>query len=617
MKIPYGTSDIGQIRAEGLFYVDKTPFLPKLESAESGYRHLLFLRPRRFGKSTLVSLLEHYYDISRESQFDALFQGLWIHAHPTAERNRYLVLTLDFSTVATHGGPETLERTFFQSVRSRVRAFLLRYRELVPPLGDLYDALRDYQDADALIGEVLAVVSTTPYKLYLLVDEYDHFANRLLSGDSPDLYDRSIVERTGFVRTFYATIKSGTGPGAVGRMFITGVTPLMLGDLASGFNIVTNVSQHPELSTLAGFTRPDVERAVEEFMAARPELARLPGVGDQSALIDVLEQHYDGYRFSPKASDRVFNSDMVLYFLSQLQGMREYPADMLDRNVRTDYSQLQRIGVFSGAGAAERRGLLEHLMIEGGIESDLSQELDANSLSSNTQFLSLLYYLGMLTLGARSPDSALARLEIPNRVIRELQWEHLALMLKEHEHVTIDTRELEAVLHAMGVQGEIQPFLELFHGQVIRKLGLKDTRRLDEKSLKLMLMTFLSLSRMFHLLSEKEFAQGYCDLFLGASSRVPGARFSWLLELKYLKADARAAEVEAAFAKAQEQVEQYASDPDLLLLLLGNRQLKAGAIVFIGTKKVQFRPWPPPPGPKAKAKSAAARQPRARPRAKT
>jgi len=143
MKIPYGTCDLGQIRAEGMFYVDKTPFLPKLESAESGYRHLVFLRPRRFGKSTLVSLLEHYYDISREEQFDALFEGLWIHDHPTVERNRYLVLALDFSTVATHGGPETLQRTFLQSVRSCVRAFLLRYRALVPPLGDLYDALRD------------------------------------------------------------------------------------------------------------------------------------------------------------------------------------------------------------------------------------------------------------------------------------------------------------------------------------------------------------------------------------------------------------------------------------------------------------------------------------------
>jgi hypothetical protein len=444
MKIPYGICDIGQIRAEGLFYVDKTPFLPKLESPESGYRHLLFLRPRRFGKSTLVSLLEHYYDISRAGQFNALFGGLWIHDHPTPERNRYLVLTLDFSTVATHGGPETLQRTFLQSVRSRVRAFLLRYRELVPPLGDLYDALRDYQDADALIGEVLAVVSTTPYKLYLLIDEYDHFANRLLSGDSPDLYNRTIVERTGFVRTFYATLKSGTGTGAVGRMFMTGVTPLMLGDLASGFNIATNVSQHPELSTLAGFTHADVERAVDEFLAARPEIAKLPGIGDRHALLDVLEQHYDGYRFSAQTTEQVFNSDMVLYFLSQLQRMREYPADMLDQNVRTDYRQLQRVGVASGAAAAERRALLESIMTEGGIESDLAQELDAASLSSNTQFLSLLYYLGMLTLGPRSPDRALSRLEIPNRVIRVLQWEHLALMLKEHDHVTIDTRELEA-----------------------------------------------------------------------------------------------------------------------------------------------------------------------------
>src|SRR5262245_48612652 len=175
MKIPYGRSDFGQIRRRGLFYVDKTPFLPLLESDESGLAYLLFLRPRRFGKSTLLSMLEHYYDIGRKEQFDELFKGLWIHEHPTPERNRHLVLTLDFSAVATDGGPDALRRTFFQAVRSRIRAFVLRYRNLIPPLADLYGELESFQDAEALLGEVLAILSTTPYKAYVLIDEYDHF----------------------------------------------------------------------------------------------------------------------------------------------------------------------------------------------------------------------------------------------------------------------------------------------------------------------------------------------------------------------------------------------------------------------------------------------------------
>ena len=226
MRIPYGRSSFSDIRRGGYFYADKTPFLPQLESAEAGFRYLIFLRPRRFGKSTLVSMLEHYYDLGRAPRFDELFRGLWVHEHPTPERSKYLVLNLDFSRVSTDRGPEVLERTFLQAVRGRVSAFLLRYRELIPPLGDIYAHLREYLDAEALMGMLLDIVSTTPYRIYLLIDEYDHFANRLLAAGAGDLYE-AVVTKTGFVRTFYATLKSGTASGALARMFVTGVSPHM------------------------------------------------------------------------------------------------------------------------------------------------------------------------------------------------------------------------------------------------------------------------------------------------------------------------------------------------------------------------------------------------------
>ena len=375
-------------------------------------------------------------------------------------------------------------------------------------------------------------------------------------------------------------------------MFITGVSPLLLDDLSSGFNIATTISTSRRFNALAGFTQADVERAIDEFLAARPELSSVPGLSDRAELLDVLTRHYDGYRFSPAATERVFNSAMVLYFFGEVADRGRYPDDMLDLNARTEYRHLQRIGTLTSTAADARRALLETILTEGGVDSDLIAQFGAGSLSSDTQFISLLYYLGMLTLGTTPPGSASYRLEIPNRVIRGLQWEHLALMLKEQAGVTIDTRQIEAALHAMGMNGDIEPFLRLFHEEVIKKLGVKDTRRFDEKTLRLMLMTYISLSRMFHVLSEKELAQGYCDLFLGASRSVPDARYSWLLELKYLHAGAKTAQIEAAFAEAQAQVERYASDGELLPLLLGNRQLRAGMIVFVGTKKVLFRPWP-------------------------
>jgi len=461
------------------------------------------------------------------------------------------------------------------------------------------------RDCVAQRGQVLGVVAATPHKIYLLIDEYDHFANRLLSSGS-GLYDTAIAAHTGFVRTFYAQLKAGTQPGTLSRMFITGVTPLMLDDLSSGFNIARQITQSPRFNALAGFTHEDVERAIDVFLAARPELARLPEIGDRRRLLDVLEAHYDGYRFSADASARVFNPDMVLYFLQELSDRGKYPEDMLDMNVRTEYRHLQRIGTITGADADERRALLETILSEGHIRTPLLKQFGRASLqSSPASFLSLLYYLGMLTLRDVPQDVIGYDLEIPNRVIRELQWEHLAQMLEETVHLAANLDTLQAALGAMATDGDIAPFLAVFHEHVLKAFSVRDTRQLGEKTIKLLLMTYASLGRAFHPLTEKEFAQGYCDLFLGASPRVSGARYSWLLELKVVKTGATPAGIEAAFAEAEQQVARYAADRALLPLLVGDRALKAGMLVFVGTKKVLFRPWPALPAPSGRKKRAA------------
>jgi hypothetical protein len=302
MKLPYGLSNFADVRTEGYFYVDKTPFLPELEQ-----------------------LLEHYYDLARADRFDELFRGLWIHDHPTPERNRYLVLPLDFSQVAVDGGADALRRSFLDVVKDSVLRLIASYHDRIPELGWLLERIEGYPSAEAVLGRLMAIVSASGQKLYVLIDEYDNFANRLLSDGSQSLYT-SIVERTGFVRTFYATLKAGTASGAVSRIFIAGVAPLLVDDLSSGFNIATNISLYRAFNTLAGFTHADVDRAVDTFMAARPALASQPP-------------------------------------------------------------------------------------------------------------LSLLYYLGLLTLGPEPPDRHPAvfgyRLDIPNRIIRELVWEHLAILLNE------------------------------------------------------------------------------------------------------------------------------------------------------------------------------------------
>ncbi len=620
MKIPYGRSNFADIRRGGFFYVDKTPFLPVLESGESGYAYLLFLRPRRFGKSLFLSLLEHYYDVAKADDFDALFEGLWIHQHPTPERNRYLVLSLDFSLVKTDAGFEALESTFLDAVRTRVLEFALAHESRLPAVRFLLDRMDRYQHAESLMSDLMTVVIAAGHQIYLLIDEYDHFANRLLAAGARDFYDRIVTG--GFVRTFYASLKSGTGRGAIARIFVTGVTPLLLDDMASGFNIASQVSLDPALATMTGFTRTEVEGAIDLFLASHPKLAELAEVGDRDRLLAVLEQYYNGYRFSPGAVDRVFNSDMVLYFLSELHRADAYPADMLDVNVRTDYQRLLHIGVQSGGEAEQRRDLLETIAADGGIQSRIVRQFGVQGLASREQFLSFLYYLGMLTLGAAPPSVSSAgpgyHLEIPNRVIRDLQWEHLAILLADQGKIRIDTRDLDEPLRAMATGGDIAPFLALFHTRVVKALGIKDLRRFDEKSLKLMLLAFISLTGLFYPLSEKEFAQGYCDLFLGVSPLYPAAKFAWLLELKYLPSGAKPARIEAAFAEAAAQVARYASDERLVPLLTQGQSLKAGSLVFVGAQKVLFRPWPePPPAPAPRAAKRAAtprKEPPSKPR---
>lgn len=450
MKIPYGRSDFGQIRSGGFFYADKTPFLPRLESDEHGYAHLLFLRPRRFGKSTLLSMLEHYYDVNREGQFDELFGGLWIHEHPTAERNRYLVLSFDFSQVATDRGHDALFRTFLEAVRTGVESFLIAYRGRVPELARLDERLSTFQDPEALIAALMGLLRRSPHEVYVLVDEYDHFANKLLAGGSQDMYEK-LVKDSGFVRGFFATLKAGTGSGVVARMFITGVSPLVLDDMSSGFNIASNVSLDPVLNTMAGLTRGEVGRALDELLAQSPALLGSPETPDREHLLELLEKYYDGYRFSEDAAERVFNSDMVLYFLSQLRRMGALPLEMLDQNARTDHRHLQRIGTLAGAGASERRALLETILSDGYVRSDLVRQFGVKSLTSRAAYISLLYYMGILTLSGAPREVEGYTLEIPNRVIRELQWEHLAVMLEEQAQVVIQVDDLRARCTRWGI----------------------------------------------------------------------------------------------------------------------------------------------------------------------
>lgn len=596
MKIPYGNADFGSVRRGGMFYVDKTPYLAELENDEFGYSKVVFLRPRRFGKSSFISMMAHYYDIATADQYDELFRGLWVYEHPTPNKNNYLVLHLNFSTVSTDGGEDLVKFHFLKSVHMSVVSLAQRYCDRIPRLNRFLEReVSPHDDPASLMTDLIGTIAGTRYKLYVMVDEYDTFSNALLSENPHDVYTR-VTGQAGFVRAFYRTLKAGADMGAIARVFITGATPILLDDLVTGFNISTNISNHAQFNAMAGFTHADVERALDELLASRPELAKIEGMKDRSALLDVLERHYDGYRFSEDASERVFNSNLINYFLREVMVRRKFPQNMLDPNARTDYKKLHALWTAAGPAAEERRGVLEKVLDKGHIWSDLVEQFGVRTTATTSQFVSLMYYTGMLTLSSEPSKGDYLRFEIPNRVIRELGWQHYTSLLQDLDSVSLMNQPMGLALIAMAEEGTLEPFLERFRKDVVTALSLKDFPQYNEKSMKMLLMGTMLMSSVFYVLTEREFAQGYNDLFLTPTRGIRDAKFAWMIELKYLKSDATHEDQANAFAQAEAQLRKYASDQQLVPMLTRGLQMKAGTLLFVGLREVQWREWLQPGG---------------------
>ncbi len=588
MKIPYGNADFADIRRRGSFYVDKTPFLPELESDEFGYKNLIFLRPRRFGKSLLVGMLENYYDISLGVHFDELFRGLWVHDNPTPEKSKYVVLRLDFSKVSVDGGEASLKASFVNSIKTSLMTMVMRYRQRLPEIEELFDRVKSETEPSSVLNIFLGFFAGTPDKLYVLIDEYDTFATALLAMEAKDVYSK-VTDKAGFVRSFYRTLKEGSQSGAIARVFITGVTPILLDDLVTGFNVVTNISTHPQFNALAGFTRADVERAVDELLTSRPDLVKIEGVGDRVKLIDVLESHYDGYRFTEDAPDRIFNSNLVVYFLRELSVRARYPRTMLDPNGRTDYQKLHSLWAAAGPQAEERREALEQILAEGHVWSDLVEQFGTRRTSTKSEFISLMYYTGMLTLSTEPPDLNDYLFEVPNRVIRELGFEHYTNLIQDLDGINLMDRPVGAALRKMAQLGDIAPFLEVFRKNVLDVVSIKDLRQYNEKSMKMLLMGAIVTSEVFHVLSEREFAHGFNDLFLSPSTQLAHAKYAWMLELKYLSTGANETQIAKIVEQAEAQLRKYMSDANLVPMLTRGLELKTGTLVFIGCQAVHWR----------------------------
>ncbi|MDI6604933.1 MAG: AAA family ATPase, partial [Thermoanaerobacteraceae bacterium] len=491
MKIPYGMSNFKAMREEGYLYVDKTMYIEKLERLNSKY--IFYIRPRRFGKSLFLSTLKHYYDINAQKDFDKLYGDLYIGKNPTKLKNSYMVLELNFSGLNTDN-KERLQESFLLSVKNSIISLLNKYDNIINNAEEIKNKIDGINDINAVISILINEVEKANKKIYLIIDEYDHFANDIIAmGDN--VFYKDIVRASGFVRDFYETVKIGT-ESVIDRIFITGISPIMLDDLTSGFNIASNVTMDLGLNEMLGFTEEEVVKIIEEI-----------GIGKKGGLIDNLRELYNGYLFSAESVKRVYNPDMVLYYFDNYTRYRRPPRNLIDDNVKTDYGRLNRLAINE-----ENRETLEKIIKEESIVSDIVTKFSFDRMYDQEYFVSLLFYMGLLTIGRQEKTRLL--LQIPNYVIKTIMWEYIELSIKKKYNIKLDLNTLRKSIEDMAYEGKIEPYIDYISQNVLKMLSNRDMINFDEKYIKVILFSYIVNSMAYRPISERETENGYIDIYL-------------------------------------------------------------------------------------------------------
>ena len=573
-RIPYGESDFQRIRRNRWLYVDKTRFLRRLEEE----RYVSLIRPRRFGKSLWVSLLENYYDRFWAGRFEATFAGTDIGRNPTGEQSRYVVLRFDFSAV--NDKLETLEREFETYCHTEFQGALERHPDLFPDA--TLQRLLAPPSVSSKLNELFRYAGDHGIPLYVLIDEYDNFANTVLAQHGAEAYE-DFTHGGGFYRNFFATLKAATARsgGGLERVFIIGVSPVTMDDVTSGFNIGKNVSLHPDFNEMVGFTEAEVRRLVETY--------RDHGVFNQDldTAMGVMGQWYNGNRFAEEVDTDLYNTDMVLYYLDQSIPNRRVPKYLIDTNVRIDYGKLRHLLV-AGKRLNGNFDLLRDVIGEEQVHTDIQPGFPLKNLAKPENFLSLLHYFGLLSI--RDAQGVMPTLAIPNQTVRRLMYGYLRDAYADVGVFSVNLFRFEQLMLRMANEGEWRPVLEFLSEAIARQTGIRDYIG-GEKVIQGFLAAYLSVADYYVFRSEAELGKGHADIALEPLvARYPHLRRGYLIELKYLKRSERLqrsetldeAGVAAAAAQANAQLLRYLVDERLARQFPGVR--------FIGLTVV-FHGW--------------------------
>ncbi len=555
IKIPYGKSDFAVLRKEKYEYVDKTMYIEKLEN----YINAIYVRPRRFGKSLFTSMISYYYDIYEKDNYEKLFKGLYIYDNPTENKNNYYVLNFNFSgmNVSSTKTENEIESSFNKRVYTLCKEFIGKY--------NLDIQLEDNNSASITLLMLLSQFKNLKLenKIYIIIDEYDHFTNGMLEGNVSGFFKS--LGQGGFVRAFYEVIKEYTeGTNSViDRFFATGVAPLTLDSLTSGFNIATNISLLPEFVAMCGFTEEEVKKLVNE-------------AGLNGDIYKELEKNYDGYRFCLDSDEHTFNTTLVMYYLKNYVQFNKAPRDLVDSNLATTGNKIESfINIMNPEKNYEK---LVELVTTGKTSGNLVRQFELNSTRfSIDNFLSLLFYQGYITIKDVSFDVDFC---IPNYVSENLYASYFEDIIENRDEYNVEVSQIRSAIKAFATTGNIEEITKIVSSFLTHQ-SVRDKENFNEKTLKYVYSLFLSLSNKFYVYGEFPALQGFVDIFIEKSAS-SNAKYEAIIELKYFsKEKAKGVNIDRLKLDGVEQMKRYIRDKRIEK----RENLKKFVIIFEGFEK--------------------------------
>lgn len=569
-RIPYGMQNFEDVIKEDCYYVDKTPFIEQIEESN---KYFFFIRPRRFGKTLTLSMLENYYDINKKDKFEEIFGKLYIGQNPTPEHNTYLIIHLNFAEVAA--GLDDYKDGLDNHCRLVFNFFCDIYAHILP--ADTKAGLQQEPDAVSKLRFLCQKCQEVGKKIYLFIDEYDNFTNMILAHEEHLVRYRNQTHGEGYLRQFFNTIKGAAG-NTLGRVFVTGVSPVTMDDLTSGFNIGTNYSLSPDFNEMTGFTEEEVRKMLDYYGSV------LPFNHTTDELIKVMKPWYDNYCF---AEDRygettMYNSVMVLNFVDNyIRSNYQIPKKMVETSIRIDYDKLRML-IRHDKEFAHDASIIQQLVTQGFVIGTLNENFPAERINDPDNFLSLLFYFGMVTIDGTYKGET--KFIIPNEVVRDQMYTYLLDTYKENdlEYDRYSKGKLESKL---AYDGQFKPYFE-YIADCLKKYSSQRDKQKGEAFVHGFTLAMTSQNKFYRPISELDNDGGYADIFLSPLCDIYKDMVdSYIIELKYSKSQTTDEQVKKLFEEASAQISRYA-DSDMVREAVKTTKLHKLVVIYRGAEMV-------------------------------